>query len=127
MRDRDFDSVADAFRDSLAYRASCTLVQRSTVAATESVGLDRLRGITRTFAAQSVHQRIQTIAMTIAIASLAHLAIRELLPRYATSGLPWWWDVAAAMFAVVIAMLAGPITSASADSTPARLWRRFIG
>jgi hypothetical protein len=99
---------------------------RGGAAARESTALNRLRAITRAFAAQSVEQRIHAIAATLAIASLAHLAVREFLPRYATSGLPWWWNVSLAGVAVITAMLAGPIASASADSMPAKLWRRLM-
>lgn len=125
MRDRDFDSVADALRDSVAFRASRSVIERSASAAGESAALNRMREITRAFAALTVQRQIQIIALTVAIASLAHLAIRELLPRYATSGLPWWWSMTFAGFAVIVAMLARPIASASPDSTPAKLWRRF--
>lgn len=124
MRDQDLDSVADAFRGSLAYRMSRLVIERSSVAAGDSVALNRLRARTRVFASKSIQLQIQAVAMTLAIAAIAHLAIRELLPRYATSGLPWWWNVAAALVAAIVAMLAGPITSAWDDSTPAKLWRR---
>ena len=125
MKDQDFDPVAEAFLASLVYRMSRMVIQRSAVAADESASLNRWHAIARWFASLSVQRRIQSVALAIAIASLAHLGIRELLPAYATSGLPWWWNVTAAGFAMVVAMLAGPISAASADSTPAKVWRRF--
>lgn len=125
MSDRDFDAVTDLFRGSLAYRMSRPIIDRSAAAVSESVSVNRWRSISSAFAAQSAQQQIQAVAMTIAVASLAHLAIRELLPRYATSGLPWWWNVTVAVFAAAVAALAGPIASASAGSTPAKLWRRL--
>lgn len=125
MRDQDFASVADAFRDSLAYRMSRVLIERSIIAADQSVALSRIGAGWRSFASRSAQRQLQTIATTLAIASVVHLAIRELLPRYATSGLPWWWSVTVAAFAAIIAMLAGPISSAFADSTPAKWSRRL--
>lgn len=124
MRDRDFDPVADAFRGSRAYQVSRETIDRSAVAAGESTSLNRWRAFQRAFASLPVKRKIEYVATAIAIASIAHLAIRELLPAYATSGLPWWWNVSAAVGAVIVAMLAGPISSASADSAPAKLWRR---
>lgn len=125
MRDPEFDPVADVFRDSFVYRMSRAVIEPSAVASGESSALNRLRTITRRFTSQSGERQVHTTAVTIAIASLAHLAIRELLPRYATSGLPWWWNAIVAAFALFIAMLAAPIASASADSMPATWWRRM--
>ena len=125
MKDQDFDSVIDAFRESRVYWLAQEVMRRSVSAADDSGSLVRLATLWRAFASLTARGRIQFAAIAIAVASVAHLAIRELLPRYATSGLPWWWNACLAGFAALVALTAAPVAAAWDDSAPAKLWRRL--
>lgn len=125
MTDRDWDRVIDAFRDSLVYRTAHAAIQRGAIAGAESSALHRARVINGSFASLTPGQKIATLSIAIAIAAIAHLAIRALLPRYAISGLPWWWNVTVAVFATVTAVAAERVAASWPESMPARLWRRL--
>ena len=123
--DSDFESVRTAFRDSTAYRVARGTIDRVRVAMRESALFARTRTATASFTQLSPERMLAYAAETLAWASIAHLAMRSLLPPYASSGLPWWWNVVVAIFAVVIAVTAPAVSSAWRDSTPAKVWRRF--
>ena len=125
MSDPDFESVSEIFHDSLAYRMARPAIDRSVIAARESALLARGKAVTQPFTALTRKAKIEFVATAFAVASIAHLAIRALLPLYATSGLPWWWNVSAGILAALVAMMAGSISIAWTDSVPARLWRRL--
>ena len=123
--DADFVLVRTAFRDSIAYRIARGTIARVTVAMSESALCARARTVTAPFTQLAPERRLSYAAGTLAWASIAHLAMRSLLPPYASSGLPWWWNVAVAIFALVLAVNAPAVSSAWPDSTPAKVWRRF--
>ena len=125
MMDSDFQSVRTAFGDSTAYRLARRTVDRVSVALSESALCARMRTATASFTQLGPEQKLTYAAETLAWASIANLAMSSLLPRYASSGLPWWWNVAVAIFALVIAVKAPAVSSAWRDSTPAKVWRRF--
>jgi hypothetical protein len=124
MIDQEFDSAMALWRDSAIYRTARLAVTRTTAAIDESALLRSLRNTPARLNESRAAHLVAAAAMTLAWASLAHLAMRSLLPRYATSGLPWWWNVTLAMCAVAVAALAAPITTAWRDSMPGRFWRR---
>jgi hypothetical protein len=121
VTDPDFDRVVRAFRASLTYRIASNACDRLVNASRESAFLSRVGAMSVSFTALSRDRQLAAAAWTLAAASLAHLAMRVGLPRYATSGLPWWWNVTLALFAVLTAMMARAIVAAWNDSTPARL------
>ena len=124
--DADFESVTSAFRDSTAYRVARGTIDRVSVAMSESALVARTRIATAWFTQLGPAQTLAYAAGTLSWASIAHLAMRSLLPPYASSGLPWWWNVPVAIFAAVIAVKAPAVSSAWRDSTPAKLWRRLV-
>jgi hypothetical protein len=127
MTDPEFDIVIGTVRDSTVYRVVHGTVMRCRIGAADSAALGRLRRLPGSITSLSTQQRIQTAASAVAVAALAHLAIRQLLPAYATSGLPWWWNVAIGVVAATVASAARPIATAWADSAPVKLWRRLSG
>ena len=124
MIDPEFDSVTATFRDSSVYRLALGLRRRFSVASGESVLLARTRTAFAAVAPRTHAHAVAGAALVLAWASLAHLAIRSMLPRYATSGLPVWWEIAFAIFAFATAALAPAIVTAWRDSTAATWTRR---
>ena len=125
MSDQGFDSVAGAFLSSHLYGAWQSLTEGFAAASRESGLLGPIRSFTSTLAQQSASRQLAFWATTIGVAALALVVIRATLPHYATSGLPWWWNVTVAVFGFGIAMAANYVASAWIDSTPARIWRRL--
>ena len=126
MNDRAFDGVTAAYRDSAVYRTAQALRRQVIAASRESALLARGRGLSSLVAARTPEQAVARIALVFAWAAIAHLAMRSALPRYATSGLPAWWNLAFAAFAFAAAALAPAIVAAWRDSTPARwIARRY--
>ena len=126
MNDPGFDSVTAAFRDSRVYRTALALRERFDAASRESALLTRARHLSSAIPPPAPGRIVAAAALVLAWGALAHLAIRAVLPRYATSGLPAWWNVAFAVFAFATAALAPAIVIAWRDSTAAK-WtmRRF--
>jgi len=123
MSDPGFESVTGAFQSSRFYGVWRSLTGGFAAATSASSLLRPIRSFASAFAHQSASRKLASSAMTIGVAALALIAIRAALPQYATSGLPWWWNVTAAVFAFGIAIAADAVASAWIDSTPARIWR----
>ena len=125
MSDPGFDSVAGAFQSSHLYGAWRSLTEGLAAASRESALLRPVRSLASAFAQLSPSRRLSASAMTIGVAALALIAIRATLPQYATSGLPWRWNLTVAVFAFGIAIAGDYLASAWFDSMPARIWRRL--
>jgi hypothetical protein len=125
MSDPRFDSVHRVFQSSHLYGVWRSLADVVAAASLDSALLRPLRSFASTCTQQSPGRKLAFSAATIGVTALALLAIRATLPQYATSGLPWWWNVTAAVFAFGIAIAADAVASAWIDSTPARIWRRL--
>jgi hypothetical protein len=123
--DDDFAVLLAAAHGSAVYRAISAIRDRLTIASRESAILSRVRSAAARWHGLAPPSRIAAAASTLAVASLAHLLIRIMLPRYTVSGLPWWWNAVAAVFAIVVAIAAEPVSRAAEGSAPARLWRRI--
>lgn len=120
-----FDSVAAAFQSSRLYGAWRVLTGGFAVASSDSALLRPVLSFAGAFARLPSSRKLSASAMTIGVAALAVAAVRVTLPQYATSGLPWWWNVTVALFAFGIALAADYLSSAWIESTPARIWRRL--
>ena len=123
MNDTEFQAIAGVFQSSQLYAAWRSLTEGYEIAAKESALLRPCRRFASAFAQQPAGRKVAVVATTIGIAALAHLAIRLALPAYTTTGLPWWWNIAEAVFAFGIAIKADAIAKAWNGSTPARVWR----
>ena len=123
MSDPGFDSVTRAFQSSHLYGAWRSLTEGFAAASSESALLRPIRSSASACAQLSASRKLAFSAATIGVAALALIAIRATLPQYTTSGLPWWWNVVAAMFAFGIAISADAVAKAWDDSAPARIWR----
>ena len=125
MSRTEFDSVAAAFEASRLYGTWRALTDGFAAASRESTLLRPVLSFAGAFARMPSNRKLSASAMTIGVAALALLAIRATLPQYASSGLPWWWNVAVGLFAFVIAIAADYLSRAWISSTPARIWRRL--
>ena len=125
MSDRGFDLVAGAFQSSHLYGVWRSLTGGFAAASSDSALLQPIRVIATAFAERSASRKLAFSGTAIGVAALALIAIRATLPQYATSGLPWWWNVTVAVFAFGIALAADAVASAWTESTPARVWRRL--
>lgn len=126
MIDRDFGDVVDAFASSVAYRAGRNLIDRVSSAAADAALLRPIRRAHAWWCALAQPGRIAFASITVAWCALLLIIVREMLPRYATSGLPWWWNVTVAAFAAAVAAVADRIAAAWPHSAPARVWRRLV-
>ena len=126
MNDREFAGIVQTFTSSVAYRSARALVDRVTIAGTESVFLRPVRLAHAWWRSLPVPRQIAFASTTIAWCALALIVARGVLPRYATSGLPWWWNVTTAGAAIMIAVFADRIATEWPHSTPARVWRRLV-
>lgn len=70
-------------------------------------------------------RRIRFGALVVAWAGAWHLAALVVLPRYATSGLPRMWFVAAGIVALVVALAADDLVGAWEASALRRMLSRF--
>ena len=125
MNQLEFDSVVSAFQSSRLYAAWRAVTDGFAVALSDSALLRPVRSFAAAFTRLPASRRLSASAMTIGFTALALVAIRATLPHYATSGLPWWWNVTVALFAFGVAIAADLVASAWIDSTPARIWRRL--
>jgi hypothetical protein len=125
MNDRAFEPVAGAFRASHLYGVWRSVTEGFASASRDSTLLLPVRSLASAFTQWSAAQKVSFTATTIGVASIALVAIRAALPAYASSGLPWWWNVTVAAFAFGIAIASDAGAVAWMDSTPARIWRRL--
>jgi hypothetical protein len=119
----DLEAANAAFEDSAVGRVAVSAIDRFMTASRESTVVARVRALSLTVVPAEPGARLRWWATTFGWAMLAHLAIHAGLPRYASPGLPWWWQVAAAAFAFTVAAAAGSIATGWQQARLARLWR----
>jgi len=119
----DLETANRAFAGSVACRMFTAAIDQWSTASRESAVLRQLRTMAVTMVPAEAAARLRWWAMTLGWAFLAHLVIREALPRYAVSGLPWWWQLTGAGCAFVVAVAADPIAAWWQHAAVARLWR----
>lgn len=122
MSHPDDREVREAFATSLAGRAVIATRDRVANAWRESAITAALRRGTGTLRQRPADERLRLCAATAAWTALFHLAARTWLPAYATSALPWWWNLAAAAAAVAVAANARTLAMAWPQSRAGRLW-----
>lgn len=70
-------------------------------------------------------QRVRFAAVTIGVAAACHAAILQVLPPYASPGIPVWWLALVIGAAVLVGAFAEAMTAAWPDSAAGRLTRRI--
>ena len=123
MIDPDFERVRAAAQDSRIWRVTARFVERAAAACLESAVLTRVCDEWDAFSRLPAHDRLRSCAVGVAWGAVLHGVARASLPEYAVSGLPLWWNAAAASVAVVVAMAPRAFASAWHESAAARHWR----
>jgi hypothetical protein len=124
MIERDED-VSNALSNSILLRAPFALADGVSAAWRHSSMVRALGPITAVMSALDRPRRLRFGALTIAWAAIVHLGIRNVLPLYVVSGLPWWWNALVAAVALAISAYAEAIVSAWPSSALSRAWRRL--
>ena len=124
MTPRDNDlQVQEALAGSVAGRVAISALARLEAAWADSAVIATYRSSIAKLNRWPLEQRFRAAALTIMWAALWHMALRSILPAYATSAFPLWTNVVVAAVASLAALCAGAVVTGWPHSGAAALWR----
>src|SRR5512134_2410784 len=91
--------VQEALAGSVAGRSAIAALTRLETAWADSAVLSAISSGSARFSCWLPEQRFRAVALTIMWAALWHMALRSILPAYATSAFPLWTNVVVAAIA----------------------------
>ena len=103
MTDSEFDSVVQVARMSVLWRLITWVADRWTVAWSSSAVVRTLRQIGTDMASWSIETRTRAAALAVAWGGIGYAISLPVLPRYATSGLPWSWVASVIVVSLIVA------------------------
>jgi hypothetical protein len=115
--------VQEAFAGSVAGRSALAAQSLLHAAWDDSVVVTAARTSAARFNRLPAEKRFRVSALTLMWAALWHMALRTVLPAYATSAFPLWSNLAVATVALLAALASSRVVAAWPQSLAGRSWR----